>query len=273
MLMILDHRNHQVSRLHTSLSALLHPVRLIVDFPSSAGNWFRESMTSRHDLQEENAILKTQQLVLQAQLQKMESLEAENLRLRSLMDSSFNTSNHRMLIAELMAVDLDPYRHQFTINKGSNHDLYEGQPVIDSGGIMGQLVRVGPFSATAMLITDPGHAIPVQVNRNGLRTIALGTGSTSVLKLPHIPNNTDIKVGDLITTSGLGGRFPAGYPVGEITQIEQMPDRDFSQIIARPSAHLDRSRVVLLLWPAALHSQQSTDSVDSTTETAVEDAE
>ncbi len=248
--MVFDHRQNQVSWLHDGFSALLHPIRLIANFPNSASSWFRESFASRRDLQQENASLLTQHLVLKTQLQKMESLEAENLRLRSLLGSSFNVSNQRMLIAELMTVDLDPFRHQITINKGANHDLYVGQPLVDSEGIMGQLVRVSPYSSTAMLITDPGHAIPVEINRNGLRTIALGTGASSELHLPYIANNADIKVGDLITTSGLGGRFPQGFPVGEIVRIDQNPGKNFAQVIVQPRALLDRSRVVLMLWPS-----------------------
>jgi rod shape-determining protein MreC len=144
---------------------------------------------------------------------------------------------------------MDPYRHQIQINKGSLDRLYEGQPLLDSQGVMGQLIDVGPFTARAMLITDPSHAIPVQVNRNGLRTIALGTGSIDRLDLPHIPNNADIRVGDLLVTSGLGGRFPPGYPVADVTAVEQDPGDTFSHISARPRAALDSSREVLLVWP------------------------
>ncbi|MEE9421791.1 MAG: rod shape-determining protein MreC [Gammaproteobacteria bacterium] len=248
-LMTVDHRYHHLNPLREGLSALVYPFKLLVDLPRATSGWFKESLASRHSLQEENASLHTKQLMLQTQLQKLESLEAENLRLRALLDASFDVGKQQMLIAELMAVDLDPYRHQIQINKGSLDNLYEGQPLVDSKGIMGQLVQVGPFTATAMLITDPGHAIPVQVNRSGLRTIALGTGTTERLELPHIPNNADIRVGDLLTTSGLGGRFPSGYPVAEVIKIEQDPGQDFSFITAKPRALLNRSREVLLIWP------------------------
>ncbi len=247
--MTLDHRQHHLDSLRDSLSVVVYPLKLLVDLPRSVGDWFSESLATRRRLQEENASLRTQQLVLNTQLQKLEALEAENLRLRALLDSSFQVGSRHMLIAELMSVDLDPYRHQIVINKGSLDHLYEGQPLLDSAGVMGQLVHVGPFTSTAMLITDPGHAIPVQVNRTGLRTIALGTGAKDRLELPHIPNNADIRIGDLLTTSGLGGRFPPGYPVAEVTQVEHDPGRAFARVTARPRAMLDRSREVLLIWP------------------------
>lgn len=248
--MTLDHRHHHLDSVREGLSVLVYPVKFLVDLPRTTSSWFKESLSSRHSLQEENASLRTKQLMLQTQLQKLESLEAENLRLRALLDASFQVGKRQMLIAELMSVDLDPYRHQIVINKGNLDKLYTGQPLLDSYGVMGQLIHVGPFTSTAMLITDPGHAIPVQVNRNGLRTIALGTDSTDRLELPHIPNNADIRVGDLLVTSGLGGRFPPGYPVAEVTEIKQDPGRNFSHISARPRAHLDQSREVLLIWPA-----------------------
>ncbi len=248
-LMALDHRSHYLGTVREYLSLVVEPVRFLVNLPSITGGWFRESLSSRHALQEENAVLRTQQLMLKTQLQKLESLEAENLRLRALMDSSFQVGKRQMLIAELMSVDLDPYRHQIEINKGGLDHLYVGQPLLDSEGVMGQIVQVGPFSSTAMLITDPSHAIPVQINRTGLRTIALGTGNIERLELPHIPTSADIRVGDLLVTSGLGKRFPVGYPVGEIIEIDQTPGRDFSEVIAKPRARLNRSREVLLIWP------------------------
>lgn len=250
LLMTLDHREHHLDSVRAALSVLVYPLQLTVDLPRLTGQWFRESLATRRELQEENASLRTQHLVLNAQLQKLEALEAENRRLRALLDSSFQVGKRPMLIAALLAVDMDPYRHQIQINKGSLDRLFEGQPLLDSQGVMGQLIHVGPFTSTAMLITDPSHAIPVQVNRNGLRTIALGTGSIDRLDLPHIPNNADIRVGDLIITSGLGGRFPPGYPVADVTVVEQDAGQTFSHVIARPRAQLDNSREVLLVWPA-----------------------
>ena len=247
--MTVDHRQHHLDSLRAALSVAVYPLQWLVNLPGTTGQWFRESLSTRRDLQEENASLRTQQLVLNTQLQKLEALEAENMRLRALLDSSFQVGKRPMLIAELLSVDMDPYRHQVEINKGSLDRLYEGQPLLDSQGIMGQLIHVGPFTSTAMLITDPSHAIPVQINRTGLRTIALGTGSIDRLDLPHIPTNADVRVGDLLVSSGLGGRFPPGYPVAEVVSVEQDPGNTFSTVVARPRAKLDRSREVLLVWP------------------------
>jgi rod shape-determining protein MreC len=250
--MTIDHREHHLDSVRGGLSVLVYPLQWLVDLPGSTSEWFRESLSTRRELQEENASLRTQQLLLNTQLQKLEALEAENRRLRALLDSSFQVGKRPMLIAGLLSVDMDPYRHQIELNKGTLDHLFEGQPLLDSQGVMGQLIHVGPFTSTAMLITDPSHAIPVQVNRNGLRTIALGTGAIDRLELPHIPDNADIRIGDLLVTSGLGGRFPPGYPVAEVIDVEQDPGRAFSHVTARPRALLDRSREVLVVWPPVL---------------------
>lgn len=250
--MTVDHREHHLDSVRGGLSVLVYPLQWLVDLPGSTSEWFRESLSTRRELQEDNASLRTQQLVLNTQLQKLEALEAENRRLRALLDSSFQVGKRPMLIAGLLSVDMDPYRHQIELNKGTLDHLFEGQPLLDSQGVMGQLIHVGPFTSTAMLITDPSHAIPVQVNRNGLRTIALGTGAIDRLELPHIPDNADIRVGDLLVTSGLGGRFPPGYPVAEVINVEQDPGHAFSHVTARPRALLDRSREVLVVWPPEL---------------------
>jgi rod shape-determining protein MreC len=250
--MTVDHRQHHLDSVRAALSVLVYPLQWVVDLPRTSSEWFRESLSTRRALQEDNASLRTQHLVLNTQLQKLEALEAENRRLRALLDSSFQVEDREVLIAALLSVDMDPYRHQIEINKGTLDRLFEGQPLLDSLGVMGQLIHVGPFTSTAMLITDPAHAIPVQVNRTGLRTIALGTGAIDRLELPHIPNNADIRNGDLLVTSGLGGRFPPGYPVAEVIDVQQDPGRTFSQVTARPRALLDRSREVLLIWPPGL---------------------
>ena len=254
-LMTLDHRQHHLGTMRASLSVVVYPLQFLVNLPGTARDWLGEAFATRRALQEENARLRTQHLVLKADLQKLAALEAENLRLRELLDSSFQVGE-RVLIAEIMAVDLDPYRHELVLNKGTGYGIYPGQPLLDAEGVMGQIVNAGPLTSTAMLITDPNHAIPVQVNRNGLRSIALGIGSLSALSLPHIPNNADIRLGDLLVTSGLGGRFPAGYPVAEVVEIVRNPGHAFAYIEARPLAHLNRSREVLLVWlPTQLEPQ------------------
>ncbi|HDO34507.1 MAG TPA: rod shape-determining protein MreC, partial [Chromatiales bacterium] len=207
LLMTADHRTHHLEALRGALSVAVYPLQYVVDLPVALGRWVSETMTSRHKLLEENAALRTRQFVLRTELQRMAALEAENLRLRALHESSTQIDG-RILIAEIMAVDLDPYKHRVVIDKGADDGVCTGQPLLDADGVMGQTTHVGPLSATAMLITDVSQATPVQINRNGLRAIAVGTGATDRLRLPHLPNNADIRVGDLLVTSGLGGRFP-----------------------------------------------------------------
>lgn len=246
-LMVADHRQHHLEGIRATLSVLLSPLRVIVNLPHTAGQWFSETLASRDRLQQENQELRKENLLLQARQQKLAALEAENMRLRNLLDSSFKIGD-RVLIAELVAVDLDPYRQQVLVNKGSSSGVYEGQPVLDADAVMGQVTHVTPFSSTVLLITDAGHALPVQVNRNGLRTVAVGTGRINRLELPHLPNNADIRIGDLLVTSGLGGRFPPGYPVAVVTSVEREAGQPFAKVTARPSAHLERTREALLVW-------------------------
>jgi len=185
--------------------------------------------------------------LLKVRLQRLAALEAENRRLRDLLGSS-RRLEERVLIAELLAVALDPYRHQVLIDKGSGSGAYVGQPVLDANAVMGQIVRVSPLSATVLLITDVEHSLPVQVLRNGLRAIAQGTGLVQGLELLHLPKNVDIRVGDELVTSGLGGRFPAGYPVARVVAVREEPGRPFAIVRAAPLARLDRTREVLLVW-------------------------
>ena len=211
VLMVMDHKYKSLESVRDALSLLVYPIQLVVELPGSMSDWFNESLATRRKLQEEIDSLRTQHFMQQAQMQKFSALQEENMRLRELLDSSFEIGE-KVLIAELMSVNLDPYKHQVMINKGELHDIYPGQPLVDAEGVMGQIVHAGPYTSTAMLITDTSHAIPVQVNRNGLRSIALGSGTINRLELPYIPNSADIQPGDLLITSGLGGRFPPGYP-------------------------------------------------------------
>lgn len=222
----------------------------MVNFPANVGDWASDSFTSRKTLKEDNEVLRTQNLILTTQLQRLNFIESENIHLRSLLESSKRVGE-RILIAELLSIDMDPFKQQVTINKGStsNDDIYSGQPFVDAKGVMGKLIHISPFSSTALLITDPSHILPVQVNRNGLRAIAKGTGNQSRLEIPHLPNNADIKVGDLLVTSGLGCVFPVGYPAAVIVEINIDPSLPFAEVLAEPIAELDRSRAVLLVWP------------------------
>jgi rod shape-determining protein MreC len=246
-LMTIDHRQHHLKDLRAALGILVYPIEGLASLPATSRQWLAESLATRRQLEEENASLKAQQLVLQVQLQKLEALETENMRLRELLDSSIRVAE-RVLVAEIMSVDLAPFSRQVVINKGTLSGVYEGQPLLDAKGVIGQIISVNPLTSNAMLISDPSHAIPVAVNRNGLRAIAIGTGTANNLDIAYLPNNADIQEGDLLVTSGLGGNFPPSYPVAKITQVERNPSKPFARVVAEATASLDRSREVLLVW-------------------------
>ena len=245
--MTVDHRSHYLDKVRGALLTVIYPLQVIVDGPIRASRWVVEGLTSRKTLVAQNRMLRQEQLLINARLAKVFELEAENKRLRSLLDSSAKIAD-RVLIAQIMAVDLDPFSRRIVVNKGAHDGVSVGQSLIDSNGIMGQIIAVGPVSSNALLITDPSHAMPVQVNRNGLRSIAVGTGTANLLELTHIPNNADIRVGDLLVTSGLGGRFPSGYPVGRIVSVERDTGQPFALVNLKPSARLERNREILLVW-------------------------
>ena len=267
ILLVVDHRFHHLQQLRSALAFLTYPLHYLADLPFTASRWLAETTSSRQALMSQNRELRNQILHLRAELQKYESLQAENMRLRDLVDSSFKVGD-RVLVAELSAVDLDPYKQQVIINKGAASGAFEGQPVLDAHAVMGQVINVTPFSSTVLLITDTSHALPVQVLRNGLRTIAVGSGRISELKLPYLPTNSDIVEGDLLVTSGLGGKFPPGYPVATVTKIDRSPDAPFSDVLAQPRAHLDRSREVLLVWTVPNQLPVMPSEPEATTEAA-----
>ncbi len=246
--MILDHRQGHMDTVRSFISTAIYPIQYIVNLPVKLASSFSEAMIVRSDLLEENERLREEQLMFSSKLQRYEILQAENDRLRNLFESSLRLTE-RVLIAELMAIELEPFKHQIRINKGKKEGAYDGQPILDASGIMGQIVHASPFYSDVLLITDPNHSIPVQINRNGLRAIAVGTGQKNRLNLEHLPSNADIKKGDLIVSSGLGHRFPAGYPVGTVTDITLDPAEPFAKISVIPSARLESSREVLLVWP------------------------
>ncbi|HEX7081763.1 MAG TPA: rod shape-determining protein MreC [Gammaproteobacteria bacterium] len=246
-LMVVDHREEHLTPVRQALSLALYPVRLLVDAPFSAWRWARVTLAERSALLEENASLERELLLANARLQRLDALEAENARLRELLDSTARVTD-RVLVAEILAVDLDPYRQRFNVNRGEIDGAYVGQALLDANGVVGQIVEVGPLTSEAVLITDADHAVPVIVNRNGLRTIAVGTGDSGRLRLPYLTNSADIQIGDLLLSSGLGGVFPAGYPVGRVVEVHMRPGQSFAEVIAEPAAALDRDSEVLLVW-------------------------
>lgn len=246
--MVLDQRGNYLDTARMWVGAALHPLNAIVDAPHSAWNWLTGSFADRERLREENAELTEALRVARIKLLEYESLVEENRRLRELRNASQGIVE-RTLIAEIMNVTVEAFRHRIRIDKGATDGVFEGQPVIDAFGVVGQVARLDYFSSQVILITDAEHAMPVQVNRNGIRSIAMGTGKLGSLSLPFMTAESDIKVGDLLVSSGLDGIFPAGYPVATITKVERSPADTFATVEAKPLALLDRDREVLLLWP------------------------
>lgn len=253
VLMMLDHQARYldtargaVSTMRNILSTAVSPLRYAVDVPVQIVSWAGTNLTSRASLIAENEHLRRQHFLDRTKLRKLTDLEAENNRLRRLLGAS-KKIREQVLIAELLSVDMDPFSRRVVLDKGTRDGVALGHSLIDTEGIMGQVVEVGPFSSTALLITDPSHALPVQINRNGFRSIALGTGAQDFLELSHIPNSVEIQKGDILVTSGLGGRFPPGYPVGTVTHIERDNGQSFAKVLVKPKAQLERNREVLLV--------------------------
>ena len=248
VLMVADHKQVHLEIVRTSISSVVYPLQYAASFTADLPRQISLLLVTRKALQDENEKLRREQLRLYSKLQRVATLEDENRRLRALLESSVEFYD-RVLVAELVGVELEPLRQQIIINKGLTHGVFSGQPVVDSDGIMGQTIHVSPYSSTVLLITDPNHSIPVLINRNGLRAVAVGLGQDSVLSMEHIPINADIKEGDLIVSSGLGRKFPSGYPVGIISSISRIPGEIFSNVLVTPSAKFGQSREALLLWP------------------------
>lgn len=235
--------------LRTPFAVMLYPLQQLISSPARFFRETRDNVTTYAALVAENQRLRDEALILRTRQLKFDALEQENIRLRGLLDTSFKIGE-QVMIAELLSINLVPYEQVVVVNKGSRFGVHTGQAVFDGRGVVGQVLRVTPYSAEIMLITDSSHAIPVQINRNGIRTIALGTGRIDRLALPYLPSNADVKVGDLLVTSGLGGVFPAGYPVARVAAIapEKSP---LEKVSAVPLALLDRNRELLLVWNAS----------------------
>nr|VFK31443.1 MAG: rod shape-determining protein MreC [Candidatus Kentron sp. MB] len=248
-LMITDYRSGYLDSTRAVLSTLISPLHYAIDTPIRIIYWAHDHLATYTALMKENVRLRHQLLLNQVRLGKFSDLEAENARLRQLLGSA-EKIGEKVMITEIMAVDMNPLRRQIMIDKGTHDGVIVGHSLVDIKGVMGQVIQTAPLLSTVLLITDPSHALPVQVNRNGFRSIALGTGQ-DLLELSYIPTNADLDVGDVLVTSGLGGKFPSGYPVGEITQLERDTGQPFARIMVKPYAWLERNREALLVTPAA----------------------
>ena len=251
LVMYFDNRENHLDGIRSAIGAAVYPVRVVVDAPVQFWGWLGESTTSRNDLELELGRLKAERLLTNARLQRLTALEAENARLRASLDAR-TRARDEVRVAEIMAVDTNSYDHSLVIAIGRRDGVYDGQAIVDADGVVGQVIKAGIMTAQAILISDPDHALPVVVNRNGLRTIAVGTGEIDRLDLPNLPNNADIRAGDLLVTSGLGGAFPAGYPVAIVDAVTRMPQEPFARVTATPAAALDQVREVMLIWSQPL---------------------
>lgn len=243
------------SDMRQKVSDFTFPLYWITDIPGDISRWTEERFVPKEDLLEENQALQTEVMVLKRKLQQMAALTAENTRLRQLLNSA-DTIEDRVLVAELIGVSPDPVKHKIMINRGSDDGAYIGQPVVDAYGLVGQVVELGKRTSMVLLITDATHALPVQVNRNGVRLVAEGQGNLFELQLRFVSNTTDVEEGDLLVTSGLGQRFPPGYPVALVESVTYDPGKPFVTVVARPMAELNRNRHVLLVFDRNQNADQ-----------------
>ena len=248
ILLINDQRNNYLSILRNSIAIAIYPLQSAVEIPSRLTDWFDLRIKSKEILIKENQNLLSQQKINSSILQRHESLEQENERLKQILNAASNLDN-KVEITRIISVNVNPYRHTIVIDKGERDGVYEGQILLGADGVIGQILHTNFLTSEAILISDSDHALPVEINRNGLRTIVLGNGSYTKLDVPYIPNNADIEIGDLLVTSGLGGKFPSGYPVAKVDFIESDLSEQFYKVSAKPIAYLNQVREVMLLQP------------------------
>lgn len=261
VVMYVDNRDNYLDAARKAIGAAVYPMRIVVDAPSRFWSWIGDSTTSRNDLELELGRLQVERLLTNARLQRLNALEAENTRLRALLDARVQMPD-QIRVAEIMSVDANPFSHSLVIDVGSRDGVFDGQALVDVEGVVGQVIRTGLLTSQAMLISDTDHALPVEVNRNGLRTIAVGTGQIGSLDLPFVVNNADIRAGDLLVTSGLGGAFPAGYPVAVVASVTRIPQEPFADVTATPTAALGQVREVMLIWSAGAQGDPAEAAAD-----------
>lgn len=247
VVMVLDQRGGWLNQARFLLQAAVYPLQLAVSSPSAAWAWMKESTQTREVLREEIARLRIRESELALRALNYEGLARENAQLRGLREALPPIAD-RWLVAEIVNVELTTLRQRLLINRGTTNGVFASQAVLDDAGLLGQTMHIGPWSAEVILITDPEHAVPVQIERTGLRTIAVGAGNEGTLALPYLPANADVKPGDLLVTSGLGGVFPPGYPVARVAEIHRDAVQPLAQIRAVPLARIDRDREVALVW-------------------------
>lgn len=271
-LMALDHRGRWVDQVHSISAGLVEPALFLLETPFAAARRIGEDLGARRDLAREVAELEQALLIRSARLGLLEDLAQENEELRSLLGAG-ERLEQEFIPAELMGVDLDPFAHRVVVKRGRLDGVKPGQPVLDSGGVLGQVERVDRLSARVILLTDPDHALPIQVRRTGARTIAYGSGSIDELRLNDLPMNIDLEPGDVLVTSGFGGRFLPGLPVGRVVSVDRTPGKPFASARVEPLASMDRSRHVLIVEVAEPAPAESDDAAGPTDDPAVPEAD
>lgn len=243
-LIVLDHRGGWLQQIRGKAEMLTEPLRWVAGLPGRIGNSVHDDAATRSRLADDNRVLRNALLISGARLARLQAAANENARLRGML-GAVERGELDVQLAPILNIDLDPTRQRLVLGAGSGTGVRMGQVVIDAGGVLGQIIDVKPATSTVLLLTDPDHALPAAVARNGVRLVVYGRGGR--LELANIPLSSDVKVGDSVVTSGLGGRFPAGFPIGTIAALRPDDSRAFLLGDLRPAAQLDRGREVLLL--------------------------
>lgn len=257
--------NKKLEPVRESLASILSPMQYVATAPGNLFDWGAENLASLSMLKKQNQELLRQQVMMSERLQRFEHLRQENQRLRALLGSPLHMDARKM-VAEVVEVASDPFHQFVVINHGSNNGVFVGQPVVDAQGVVGQVVEVNALTSRVLLISDPKQGIPVRITRNDVRVVANGTGELDQLDLRYVAKSTDIQVGDLLVTSGLGNRFPEGYPVARVMTINRDDGQNYLKVTAQPMAALDRIRYLLLIWPDHPLPQEPDASAETTTE-------
>ena len=253
-LMIADYHYRYLDLLRKSVSLIVAPLQYSVDYPVRVIGWAQSLVASKKALVDENMQLRYQQTMLESQLQRLILIRNENAQLKELLNTA-DRAKTKTMAAQILAVETNRSRQLLVLNKGDNDGVFEGQPVLDAKGIMGQIVDVGKLSSTVLLISDSKSGVPVLNNRTGERAILVGNNSMSHLSLINMPKTSSIEIGDMLVTSGLGRKYPEGYPVGIVELIKHIPGDEFVTVDVRPVARLNRNRLALLIWPDQTHAQ------------------
>lgn len=261
VLMFLDFRLDAFSSSRVFLNSLMSPIQYLANLPGQLLDVSAQRLTSRQALIAENEQLTNRLLLMSEKFQRFEVLERENAQLRRLLDAPVR-QDMRKMVAELMAVDNTPYSQQIVINKGAIDGVFLGQAILDERGIVGQVLEVGTTNSRVLLISDVTHSIPVRSVRNNARFIASGGGVIDELFLEHVAHSTDVEVGDVLVSSGLGDVFPEGYPVAEVTEVVRDESRPFAQVTVLPLARLNRLKYLLILWPNGAENEEDSSAVE-----------